>query len=406
MNTSVESSSEVVISPIEDIIAELKAGNMVIVTDDPDRENEGDIICAAQTITPEQISFMVTHARGLICTPLSGERCDALGLPLMTSFNRESMSTAFTVSVDAAKGVTTGISSFDRARTIGLLGDPDARPDDFVQPGHIFPLRAVEGGVLRRSGHTEATVDLMRIAGLELAGVCCEIMNDDGTMARLGDLGAYQRKHGLKIGTIADLIEYRRKKEVIVEHIETVRLPTDYGDFTCHLYESLIDRSAHLALVAGEIDPEKPVLVRVHSECLTGDVFGSRRCDCGSQLHAALRRIAEEGGVLLYLRQEGRGIGLSAKIKAYKLQENGLDTVDANLQLGYPADLRDYGMGAQMLHDLGVRHIKLLTNNPKKVVGLKGHDLEIVEQIPIAFEPHEDNCRYLDAKRTRLGHLL
>lgn len=395
-----------VISPIEEILADIKAGRMVIITDDPDRENEGDIICAAETITPEQISFMVTHARGLICAPLSGERCDELGLPLMTSINRESMSTAFTVSVDAAENITTGISSFDRAHTVKLLGDPKSQKDDFVQPGHLFPLRAVEGGVLRRSGHTEATVDMLRLVGMQPAGVCCEIMKDDGTMARLSDLGEFQAKHGLKLGTVSDLIKYRRRNEELITLVETVNLPTEYGDFICHLFESVIDGSSHLLLVKGEIDENKPTLVRVHSECLTGDVFGSRRCDCGAQLHTALEQISKEGGALLYLRQEGRGIGLSAKIKAYKLQEQGLDTVEANLQLGYPADLRDYGMGAQMLHNIGIRRIKLLTNNPKKVIGLQGHGLEIVEQIPISFPPHKHNQAYLETKRTKLGHSL
>lgn len=394
------------ISPTEEIIEDLKAGKMVIITDDPDRENEGDIICAAETITPDQISFMVTHARGLICAPLSPERCDELELPLMTSVNRESMSTAFTVSVDAAEGVTTGISSFDRAKTIKLLGSSGATKNDFVQPGHLFPLRAVEGGVLQRSGHTEATIDLLRLAGMEQAGVCCEIMNDDGTMARMGDLGEYQKRHGLKVGTIADLIQYRRRKEKLVHLVETVRMPTDYGDFICHLYASDVDGNEHLALVHGDISPDSPTLVRVHSECLTGDVFASRRCDCGSQLHAAMRLVAKEGGVILYLRQEGRGIGLSAKIKAYKLQEQGLDTVEANIQLGYPADLREYGIGAQMLHDLGVRKIKLLTNNPKKIIGLKGHGLEICEQVPINIAPHEDNRFYMETKRNKMGHTL
>ncbi len=400
------SSPSVRISPIEEIIEDIKAGRMVIITDDPDRENEADIICAAETITPDQISFMVTHARGLICAPLSPERCDELELPLMTSVNREKMSTAFTVSVDAAEGITTGISSYDRARTIKLLGTKGCGKHDFVQPGHLFPLRAVEGGVLRRSGHTEATVDLMRLAGLTQAGVCCEIMKDDGTMARLGDMGEYQRKHGLKVGTIADLIEYRRRREQLVRKVTTIHLPTDYGDFICHLYESTVDGQTHLALVHGDISGDQPTLVRVHSECLTGDVFGSRRCDCGSQLHAAMKRVSREGGVILYLRQEGRGIGLSAKLQAYKLQEEGLDTVDANLKLGYPEDLREYGMGAQMLHDLGVRKLRLMTNNPKKVVGLQGHGLEITEQIPIVFAPNDDNRAYLETKRTRMGHLL
>lgn len=400
------SAGNVIISPIEEIIADIKAGRMVIITDDPNRENEADIICAAETITHEQVSFMVTHARGLICTPLSGQRCDDLGLPLMTSFNREKMSTAFTVSVDAAEDITTGISSFDRARTIKLLGEKSSTKNDFVQPGHIFPLRAVEGGVLSRSGHTEATVDLTRLAGMMEAGVCCEIMKDDGSMARLGDLGEYQRKHNLKVGTIADLIEYRRKTEKLIKLVETIHLPTDYGDFTCHMFDCLSDGSSHLALVHGEISPDTPLLVRVHSECLTGDALGSRRCDCGDQLHSAMKQISEEGGVLLYLRQEGRGIGLKAKIHAYKLQEEGLDTIEANIKLGYPADLREYGMGAQMLYELGVRKLRLMTNNPKKVIGLSGHGLEIVEQVPIVFEANDDNRSYLETKRLKMGHLL
>lgn len=400
------SPEDVIISPTEEIIEEFKAGRMVIITDDPDRENEADIICAAETITPEQVSFMVTHARGLICTPLSGERCDTLELPLMTSFNREKMSTAFTVSVDASEGITTGISAYDRARTIQLLGLPGSTKHDFVQPGHIFPLRAVEGGVLRRSGHTEATVDLARLSGMVQAGVCCEIMKDDGTMARLGDMAEYQRKHNLKVGTIADLIEYRRQKEQLVNLLEKIKLPTDYGDFDCYMFESLSDGREHLALVHGEITPDTPILVRVHSECLTGDSFGSRRCDCGEQLHTAMKKIGEEGGILLYLRQEGRGIGLRAKICAYKLQEEGLDTVEANIKLGFPPDLREYGMGAQMLYQLGVRKIRLMTNNPKKIIGLKGHGLEVVEQIPIIFTPNDDNRRYMETKKQKMGHLL
>jgi len=314
--------------------------------------------------------------------------------------------TAFTISVDAADGISTGISAADRARTIRLLADPNEGPGAFVQPGHVFPLQAVAGGVLRRAGHTEASVDLARLAGQPPAGVICEIMHDDGTMARVGDLGPYQQKHGLKACTIAQIIEYRRRSEKLVEREETISLPTDFGDFNCHLYRVPSDGSHHLALSRGEIDPEKPVLVRVHSECLTGDVFLSKRCDCGGQLNAALERIAKEGGVLLYLRQEGRGIGLPAKIHAYKLQEQGLDTIEANEKLGFGSDLRDYGMGAQILSDLGVRRIRLLTNNPKKVIGLEGYGLEIIEQLPIRLPSNPHNERYLETKRTRMGHTL
>ncbi|MEG0024434.1 MAG: bifunctional 3,4-dihydroxy-2-butanone-4-phosphate synthase/GTP cyclohydrolase II [Akkermansia sp.] len=395
-------------SPIEEIVEEIRKGQMVIVTDDPSRENEGDLICAAQFTTPEMINFMVTHARGLVCAPLSPERVAELKLPLMTSVNRENMSTAFTVTVDAAAkhGITTGISAAERATTIRLLGDAKATNDDFIQPGHVFPLRAVEGGVLRRAGHTETTIDLLRLAGLQPAGVCCEIMNEDGSMARIGNLGSFQRKHQLKACTTAQLIEYRRKTEKFIECVEKVQLPTDYGDFTCYLYKSLLDGAVHLALVHGDIADDQPTLVRVHSECLTGDVFGSRRCDCGSQLHVAMKQIAEEGGVLLYLRQEGRGIGLEAKLHAYKLQEQGLDTVEANIKLGFAPDLRDYGIGAQILNDLGVNQLRLLTNNPKKIIGLQGFGLEVVEQLPIRIVPNETNRHYLETKRCKMGHTL
>lgn len=395
-------------SSIEEIVEEIRNGRMVIVTDDPGRENEGDLICAAELATPDIINFMVIHARGLVCTPLSGERADELNLPLMTSVNRESMSTAFTVSVDASAkhGITTGISAFERSKTIRLLADAHATPDDFVQPGHVFPLRAVDGGVLCRAGHTESTIDLLRLAGLQPAGVCCEIMNDDGTMARIGDMGPFQREHGLKACTTAQLIEYRRRTEKLVECVESVQLPTDYGVFTCHMYKSLVDGAEHLALVHGEISSDKPTLVRVHSECLTGDVFGSRRCDCGSQLHQAMERISSEGGILLYLRQEGRGIGLEAKLHAYKLQEQGMDTVEANVALGFAPDLRDYGIGAQILKDLGAEHLRLLTNNPKKIVGLEGFGLDVVEQLPIRIEPNETNRFYLETKRSKMDHLL
>ncbi|MDP0492429.1 MAG: bifunctional 3,4-dihydroxy-2-butanone-4-phosphate synthase/GTP cyclohydrolase II [Verrucomicrobiota bacterium JB023] len=392
--------------PIPEIIADIADGKLVIVADDPERENEADLIGAAAKVTPAMINFMATHGRGLICAPVTEERAKELELPPMTPRNREAQKTAFTVSIDAAEGITTGISAADRARAVALLADNKAGPDSLVQPGHIFPLQAMKGGTLRRAGHTEAAVDLARLASLPEAGVICEIMGDDGEMARVGELGAYQEKHGLKACTIAQLIEYRRRSEQLVYCEEVIRLPTDYGEFDCHLYRVMLDESHHLALRRGEIDPDKPTLVRVHSECLTGDVFGSRRCDCGGQLHAALEQISAEGGVLLYLRQEGRGIGLPAKIHAYKLQEQGLDTVEANEKLGFAADLRDYGMGAQMLADLGVRQIKLLTNNPRKVVGLEGYGLEIVEQVPIRQQPNQDNQAYLDTKKTKLGHHL
>lgn len=392
--------------PIPEIIADMAAGKIVIVADDPERENEADLIGAASLATPEMINFMATHGRGLICAPITAERAKDLNLPPMTPRNRESQKTAFTISVDASEGITTGISAGDRARTIQLLTDPGAKPDSLVQPGHIFPLQAMPGGTLRRAGHTEAAIDLARLAGLPEAGVICEIMDDNGEMARVGNLGAYQEKHELKACTIAQLIEYRRHFEKLIDCEEVISLPTDYGPFNCHLYRILLDQSHHLALVRGEIDPEKPTLVRVHSECLTGDVFGSRRCDCGGQLHTAMQQIAEEGGILLYLRQEGRGIGLPAKIHAYKLQEQGFDTVQANEKLGFAADLRDYGMGAQILADLKVRKIRLLTNNPKKVIGLEGYGLEMVEQVPLRLPANSDNEAYLNTKKEKMGHEL
>jgi 3,4-dihydroxy 2-butanone 4-phosphate synthase/GTP cyclohydrolase II len=398
--------SALIFHPISEVIAEIAAGKLVIVADDPNRENEADLIGAASLCTSEMVNFMAIHGRGLICAPLSAERAEELDLPQMTRRNHEGMKTAFTVSVDAAKGITTGISAADRALTIRLLADPAAHAEDFVKPGHIFPLQAMPGGVLRRAGHTEAAIDLATLAGLPPVGAICEIMGEDGTMARVGELGDYQEKHGLKACTIAQLIEYRRRSEKFVKRDQTVLMPTEFGDFDCHLYTVSLDDSHHLALTKGEIDPEKPTLVRVHSECLTGDVFHSQRCDCGPQLAAAMQRISEEGGVLLYLRQEGRGIGLPAKIHAYKLQEQGFDTIEANEKLGFASDLRDYGMGAQILHDLGVRRIKLLTNNPKKVVGLEGYGLEITEQLPLSLPPNIHNQKYLDTKRIRMGHTL
>jgi 3,4-dihydroxy 2-butanone 4-phosphate synthase/GTP cyclohydrolase II len=392
---------------IESVVADLRQGKMVIVVDDPGRENEGDLIMAAQHVTAEAINFMARHGRGLICVPTTSERLQQLGIERMVKQNREVFRTDFQVSVDAARGVTSGISAADRARTIEIMASPTAVPDDLVQPGHVFPLRAKSGGVLQRAGHTEAAVDLVTLAGARPIGVICEIMNDDGTMARLSALRKFAAKHRLKICTIADLIEFRRASEKLVERAEVVRMPTEYGDFNLHLYVSKVDGQQHLALVRGEVAGQRDVLVRVHSECLTGDVFGSRRCDCGPQLHQALRQVAAAGcGVVLYMRQEGRGIGLLAKIKAYKLQEEGLDTVEANLKLGYGMDLREYGLGAQILVDLGLKTIRLLTNNPKKVVGLKGHGLEITEQVPIRVQPNPHNARYLKTKREKLGHLL
>jgi 3,4-dihydroxy 2-butanone 4-phosphate synthase/GTP cyclohydrolase II len=398
--------SALIFHPISEVIAEIAAGKLVIVADDPNRENEADLIGAASLCTAEMVNFMAIHGRGLICAPLSAERAEELDLPQMTRRNHEGMKTAFTVSVDAAKGITTGISAADRALTIRLLADPAAHAEDFVKPGHIFPLQAMPGGVLRRAGHTEAAIDLATLAGLPPIGAICEIMGEDGTMARVGELGDYQEKHGLKACTIAQLIEYRRRSEKFVKRDQTILMPTEFGDFDCHLYTVSLDDSHHLALTKGEVDSDKPTLVRVHSECLTGDVFHSQRCDCGPQLAAAMQRISEEGGVLLYLRQEGRGIGLPAKIHAYKLQEQGFDTIEANEKLGFASDLRDYGMGAQILHDLGIRRIKLLTNNPKKVVGLEGYGLEITEQLPLSLPANEHNQKYLDTKRIRMGHTL
>lgn len=398
--------SELTFNTIEEVIEDISSGKMVIVTDDPGRENEADLIAAASMVTPEMIAFMANHGRGLICAPITAQRAEELQLPPMTRRNTESQQTAFTVSVDAAEDITTGISAADRAKTIHLLANPEANPDSLVQPGHIFPLQAVPGGVLRRAGHTEAAIDLTRLAKLPEAGVICEIMNEDGTMARAGDLGEFQKNHQLKACTIAELIEYRRHSEKLVRRGETIAMPTDYGAFDCHLYYVESADGHHLALTRGDISPDTPTLVRVHSECLTGDVFQSQRCDCGAQLDTALKRISEEGGVLLYLRQEGRGIGLPAKIHAYKLQEQGYDTIEANEKLGYGSDLRDYGVGAQILHDLGIRKIKLMTNNPKKVIGLEGYNLEITEQIPVNIPSNPHNEKYLQTKKDRMGHTL
>ena len=393
--------------PIEKVLEDFRQGRLVIVTDDSNRENEGDLIAAAEKATPELVNFMIRYTSGVLCVPMEGSDLDRLDLPLMTLRNTEAMRTAYTISVDARQGVSTGISAADRSRTIQLLADPATRPDDLVRPGHVFPLRYREGGVLRRAGHTEAAVDLARLAGLRPAGVLAEVTNEDGTMARLPHLFEFKQKHGLKICSIESLIAYRRAREKLIEKEQVVRLPAEHGEFELHFYRSIVDDVNHLALVKGKISGLQPVLVRVHSECLTGDVFGSKRCDCGNQLHAALEQIDEAGtGVLVYMRQEGRGIGLAAKIHAYKLQEDGLDTVEANEKLGYPGDLREYGLGAQILVDLGVKQIRLLTNNPKKVVGLEGYGLEIVEQIPIKAPANPHNRKYLETKREKMGHLL
>jgi len=393
---------------IEEILKEIKKGKPVIVVDDESRENEGDLVIPAQFATPQVIAFMIKEARGLVCVPLTRERIEELELEDIRPVRKgkeDPFGTAWRISVDAARGITTGISAYDRAHTIKVLIDSKTKPQDLIKPGHIFPLEAKEGGVLVRAGHTEAAIDLAKLAGLYPAGVICEIINDDGSMARLPDLVEFAKKHKLKICSIASLIEYRRKKEKLIALIEKVRLPTEYGDFSLYLYKSLIDGSNHLALVRGRLT-NKPTLVRVHSQCITGDIFSSQRCDCGHQLKEALRLIGKEGGVLLYMAQEGRGIGLENKIRAYKLQEEGLDTVEANQALGFASDLRDYGIGAQILADLGLKKIRLLTNNPKKIIGLEGYGLKIVERVPIKIEYSQENKKYLETKKIKLDHII
>lgn len=393
--------------PIPEILEEIREGRLVIVVDDGDRENEGDLVMAAPFTTPEHVNFMSKHGRGIICVPMEGKALDALGLPAMVSPSEDPMKTAWTISVDAKRGVTTGISAHDRAHTIQVLINPQAAPADLSRPGHVFPLRAKEGGVLRRAGHTEAAVDLARLAGVFPAGVICEILKDDGTMARVPDLFAFAAAHQLKICTIASLIEYRRRFEKLVKRVVTTKLPTEVGEFQMVLYETSVDDCHHIALVKGAVDDGEPVLVRVHSQCLTGDVFTSCRCDCGPQLRRSMEKIAEVGrGVVLYINQEGRGIGLANKLKAYALQDQGMDTVEANQALGFGADLRDYGIGAQILVDLGLKELRLLTNNPRKIIGLEGYGLRVIERVAIEIPPRQENAKYLETKREKLGHWL
>jgi len=392
---------------VEEAIEEIRQGRMLIVVDDENRENEGDIVMAAEKVDADDVNFLAHHARGLICVSLENEWADKLGLDMMVKNNTARMGTSFTVSVDAIQNTTTGISAFDRAVTIKALVAPDTKPEDLARPGHIFPLKAVRGGVLRRAGHTEASVDFARLAGLHPAGVLCEVMAPDGTMARRPELIEMATKFDLKIATITDLIEYRRRKEKLVRRGARASLPTRYGEFELYSYEGSIDKSVSVALVMGSPEKDESPLVRVHSQCLTGDVFGSLRCDCGNQLNKALEMIAEEGsGVFLYIQQEGRGIGLMNKVRAYELQDKGRDTVEANIELGFPADLRDYGIGAQILADLGLHKIRLMTNNPKKIVGLKAYGLEVVERVPIEIPPNRRNIKYLSCKRDKLGHIL
>ncbi len=395
------------LATIPEALEDIRAGNFVIIIDDENRENEGDLAIAAEKVTPEAINFMAKEARGLICFPSTKQRLDELGIPLMVQDNTSRHSTAFTVSIEAKNKVTTGISAFDRAQTIKIVLDPNSKPDDLVRPGHVFPIRARDGGVLVRAGHTEAIVDLARLAGLYPAGVICEIMNEDGTMAHLPELEIIASKYDLKIITIADLIAYRLRHEKLVQKVAEAKLPTRFGEFIALAYRSNVDAAEHVVLVKGDISGDEPVLVRVHSECLTGDVFGSLRCDCSDQVRLAMRSIAEEGrGVFLYMRQEGRGIGLHNKLRAYALQDQGMDTVEANVALGFPPDLRDYGVGAQILADLGLHNIRLLTNNPKKVVGLESFGLKIVETVPLIALPNPYNIHYLETKQKKLGHLL
>ena len=395
------------LASVEDAIQDIKDGKFVVVVDDEDRENEGDLVIAAEHVTPEAINFMARYGRGLICMPIVGKRLDELEIPMMVERNTAVFGTAFTVSVEAKHHVTTGISAYDRAATVKAILDPATRPDDLARPGHMFPLRAAEGGVLKRAGQTEAAVDLARLAGLYPAGVICEIMSEDGTMARRPELEEFSRRHGIKIISVAQLIDYRRHREKLVRRVAEAQLPTRYGDFVIYAYASEVDREEHVALVMGDLLEGPPPLVRVHSECLTGDVLGSLRCDCGDQLRLAMEKIGEEGrGVVLYMRQEGRGIGLHNKVRAYHLQDRGLDTVEANRKLGFPPDKRDYGIGAQILVDLGLSRIRLMTNNPQKLVGLQGFGLEIVERVPLISEPAPTNYRYLLTKQEKMGHLL